>query len=118
MQPGLSHLILSQLRLAEEYIVANAHRAVMLEELAAVTGVGARNLFRIFRQTRCYTPMDFAKLIRLKRAREMLIAANPTTTVSGTAFKCGFSNLGHFSKDYRQAFSELPSDTLAKMRLR
>jgi transcriptional regulator GlxA family with amidase domain len=73
MQPGLSHLILSQLRpaeeYAEEYIEANVHRAVMLEELAAATGVGARNLFRIFRQTRCYTPMAFAKLIRLKRAR-------------------------------------------------
>jgi AraC-like DNA-binding protein len=107
-----------QIRRAEEYIEANAHRAVMLEELAAATGVGARNLYRIFRQARGYTPTAFAKLVRLRRARAMLTAADdPTTTVSGTAFKCGFANLGHFARDYRGAFGELPSDTLARKKL-
>ena len=105
-----------QIRRAEEYIEANAHRAVMLEELAAATGVGARNLYRIFRQARGYTPTAFAKLVRLRRARAMLADADPATSVSGTAFKCGFSNLGHFARDYRQAFGELPSDTLIKNR--
>jgi AraC-like DNA-binding protein len=105
-----------QIRRAEEYIEANAHRAVMLEELAAATGVGARNLYRIFRQRRGYTPTAFAKLVRLRRARAMLVDADPATTVSGTAFKCGFANLGHFARDYRRAFGELPSDTLARNR--
>ena len=106
-----------QIRRAEEYIEANAHRAVMLEELAAATGVGARNLYRIFRQSRGYTPTAFAKLVRLRRARAILADADPTTSVSGTAFKCGFANLGHFARDYRQAFGELPSETLARKKL-
>jgi AraC-like DNA-binding protein len=38
--------------------------------------------------------------------------------VTGIAFKCRFGNLGHFAADYRRAFGELPSDTLARHRSR
>ena len=103
-----------QVRRAEEYIIANADRAILIEELAALTGVSARSLFRAFRQSRGCTPMAFAKLIRLQRAREILATANSTTSVTGTAFKCGFSNLGHFAKNYQHAFGERPSETLAR----
>ena len=103
-----------QVMRAEEYIEANADRTMLIEELAVATGVGARSLFRSFQQSRGYTPMMFAKTVRLKRARALLQDGGPTTTVSATAFKCGFSNLGHFAKDYRSAFGELPSETLLK----
>jgi transcriptional regulator GlxA family with amidase domain len=32
--------------------------------------------------------------------------------VTGVAFACGFQNLGHFARDYRLRFGELPSETL------
>jgi len=32
------------------------------------------------------------------------------------AFNCGFGNLGHFAREYREAFGELPSETLARAR--
>jgi AraC-like DNA-binding protein len=105
-----------QVRIAEEYIVANCNRPIMIEELTAVTGVSARCLFKSFKQSRNYTPMAFAKLARLQRARQVFIGANEQTTVAAAAFSCGFSNLGHFAKDYRQAFGELPSETLNKYR--
>jgi AraC-like DNA-binding protein len=103
-----------QVRVAEEYIVANCNRPIMIEELTAVTGVSARCLFKSFKRSRSYTPMVFAKLARLRRARQIFSEADEKTTVAGTAFNCGFSNLGHFAKDYRQAFGELPSETLSK----
>jgi AraC-like DNA-binding protein len=105
-----------QVRIAEEYIVANCNRPILIEELTAVTGVSARCLFKSFKRSRGYTPMAFAKLARLRRARKILAGADEQTTVAGTAFGCGFSNLGHFAKDYRQAFGELPSETLDKCR--
>jgi transcriptional regulator GlxA family with amidase domain len=46
----------------------------------------------------------------------MLLAADRTATVVAVAFACGFSNPGHFARDYRQAFGELPSATLAGAR--
>jgi AraC-like DNA-binding protein len=97
---------------AEEYIEANWDRAVTIEQLAEVTGIGARSLFRAFQRARGYSPMLFAKRIRLQRARDMLRADG--LSVTEAAIKCGFSNLGHFANDYRKLFGELPSATLAR----
>jgi hypothetical protein len=55
---------LLQVRRAEEYIEANAARAITLEELVEVTGVSALSLFRSFRQIRGYSPLEFAARLR------------------------------------------------------
>jgi len=56
-----------QVRRAEEYIIANAHQAITLEELAGVTGVSAFSLFRTFRKHRGYSPFEFLSQVRSKR---------------------------------------------------
>jgi transcriptional regulator GlxA family with amidase domain len=101
---------------AEQYIEANWEKPIRLEDLVAVTNVSARSLFKVFKTARGYSPMAFAKLIRLRHARNML--ADPRMSVTAVAFKCGFGNLGHFAKDYRNAFGELPSETVARARRR
>jgi hypothetical protein len=57
---------------AEEYIEANADRAISVEELAGVTGVSALSLARAFKKVRGVSPMEFAKEVRLRRARQLL----------------------------------------------
>ena len=57
--------------------------------------------------------MNFVKQVRLKHAKEMLTAPAPNKSVTSVAFACGFGNLGHFASDYRRAFGEMPSETLA-----
>jgi len=104
----------SHVRRAEEFIEANWDQAITIEKLVEATGIGARAIFRAFQQTRGYSPMAFAKMVRLKRARELLSAPNAETSVTSVAFVCGFGNLGHFARDYREAFGERPSTTLAK----
>jgi transcriptional regulator GlxA family with amidase domain len=44
----------------------------------------------------------------------MLSAPDAETSVTKVAFACGFGNLGHFARDYRKAFGERPSETLAQ----
>ncbi len=102
-----------QVRRAEEFIQANWHQAITIEQLANVTGVSARSLFKAFQQHRGYSPHQFAKRTRLERARAILYAPDSTTSVTAAAFACGFANLGHFARDYRKAFGELPSAALA-----
>jgi len=101
-------------RLAEEYIEASWNRAITIEELAAQTNTSVRSLYAVFKKARGYSPMTFAKSVRLRRARQMLLDANPRTSVSQVAFKCGFGNLGHFANDFRKMFGELPSEMLAR----
>jgi transcriptional regulator GlxA family with amidase domain len=75
---------------AEDFIEAHWDQAITIEKLVEATGVGARAIFRSFQQTRGYSPM------------------------AAVAFICGFGNLGHFARDYRETFGERPSETLAR----
>jgi AraC-like DNA-binding protein len=104
----------AHVRRAEEFIEANWDHAITIEDLVETTGVGARTIFKAFQQARGYSPMAFVRMVRLRHAREMLIAPMPETSVTSVAFVCGFGNLGHFARDYHQAFGERPSTTLAK----
>ena len=58
-----------QVRRAEEFIVANAERAVTLEELAEVTGVSGFSLFSAFKKHRGYSPMEFVAQIRPRQGK-------------------------------------------------
>jgi AraC-like DNA-binding protein len=101
-----------QVRRVEEYITANWNRPITVEALAVAAGASARSIFKAFRDSRNCSPMAFVKSVRLQHARRMLQQPDSTTTVVSTAFACGFLNPGHFARDYRLAFGELPSETL------
>ena len=121
-QHSLSHLLAqdakdttpAHVRMAEEYIEATWDQPVTISKLAEVTGVSARTLFKAFDKTRGYSPMAFAKNVRLRRAHEKLRTPDDSTSVTAVAFACGFANLGHFARDYHRNFGERPSDTLAR----
>ncbi len=103
-------------RAAEEYIEASWDRAITIEELAAQTNTSIRSLYAAFKKARGYSPMAFAKTVRMRRAHQMLLEAGPRTSVATVAYKCGFGNLGHFAGDYRKLYGELPSEVLARAR--
>jgi AraC-like DNA-binding protein len=101
-----------QVRRAEDYICANLDKALTVESIAEATGASARAIFKAFNESRGYSPMAFAKMRRLERAHALLRAPDAATTVTGVALACGFLNQGHFARDYRARFGELPSETL------
>ncbi|MGD0849427.1 AraC family transcriptional regulator [Bradyrhizobium sp.] len=105
-----------QVRRVENYIEANWNRAISIDDLVEITGTSARAIFRAFQRGRGYSPMAFAKMVRLQHAKELLVASKGNATVAAVALQCGFSNLGHFSREYREAFGDLPSTSLARSR--
>jgi AraC-like DNA-binding protein len=107
---------LSQVLQAEEYVAANADRAITVEELAGVTGVSVLSLFRAFKKARGVSPRAFAKRVRLGRARESLRDPDSATTVAEVAFDCGYSDLDQFAADYVRTFGEQPARTLRQGR--
>jgi AraC family ethanolamine operon transcriptional activator len=57
--------------------------------------------------------MAYLKALRLKAVHRQLQMAAPTTAaIADTAKEFGFWSLGHFSRDYKTMFDELPSQTL------
>lgn len=103
-----------QVRRAEQYIEANWDKPLTIEDLVAAAGTSARSLFRTFRQSRGCSPLEFARRVRLNAAKRMLEHPGQSTNVTAVAMACGFRDLGHFTKSFRQAFGVLPSDVLKK----
>jgi AraC-like DNA-binding protein len=101
-----------QVRRVEDYIEANWDQPLTVESLALATGASVRSIFHAFKESRGYSPMTFLKQVRLTRAHAMLQNPSTNTSVTDVAYACAFNNLGHFAKDYFQAFGERPSETL------
>lgn len=105
-----------QVRRAEEYVELHWRQSITLEDLAKATGVSAFDLFRSFKKSRGYSPMEFADRVRLDRAREFLQHAGGLTSVAKTALVCGFADLRRFENEYILAFGETPAATLGRVR--
>ena len=84
-------------------------------DLASAARASPRGLHALFRRELDTTPMSYVTTARLAAARVELLNTDPfTTDVSSVAMRWGFTNAAHFIRRYRQAFAELPDDTLRR----
>ncbi|UZE49238.1 PAS domain-containing protein [Rhodopseudomonas sp. P2A-2r] len=95
------------------HIEANSHKPISIPEIAAEYDVSPRSIHKHFSALGT-TPMKFVKQTRLRCAHRRLSSPDRKTSITGVAFECGFTNLGHFARDYRKEFDELPSETLKR----
>ncbi|WP_110781194.1 helix-turn-helix domain-containing protein [Rhodopseudomonas faecalis] len=107
-----------QMARIEDYIYANWDKQLDIDQLAHVASVSGRTIFRMFRARHSCSPHHFIQQVRLHRARQLLLEAADGLTISGVAFRCGFTNPGYFARSYRDIFGELPSDTVKRPRSR
>lgn len=103
-------------RRAEGFLAAYATEPITIDRLLEECGCSRRALFKAFRESRGYTPMQFLMDRRLDLARESLRTAPSGETVSSIAYTCGFSHPGRFATAYRTRFGERPSETLRRGR--
>jgi AraC-like DNA-binding protein len=103
----------ARVRRVEDWIEAGFAEPVTVDHLARVAGVSVRALQNACRRWRGCTPMELLRRRRLHAAREALLEAGPTGSVTAVATGCGFFNFGRFAGDYRRRFGETPSQTLA-----
>ncbi|RZL74256.1 MAG: AraC family transcriptional regulator [Rhodococcus sp. (in: high G+C Gram-positive bacteria)] len=86
-----------------------------ITDLARVSGVGARQLQKLFRDRYDMSPSVYVRNVRLARVRsDLLTATDDTATVSDIAYRWGFNHLGRFARFYQQKFGEPPSHTLRR----
>jgi AraC family transcriptional regulator, ethanolamine operon transcriptional activator len=83
--------------------------------LCAAAGVSPRTLEYAFDEHLGLPPMAFVRQLRLHALRRALLAsALGASTVSELAYRLGFTQFGRLAGDYRCAFGESPSGTLAR----
>lgn len=98
---------------AEEYMRTHLEASITLMSLCKALHTSERPLTYGFRELFGVSPMAYLKALRLQAVRTQLQRADPATTaIAEIANRFSFQSLGHFSRDYKIMFGELPSETL------
>ncbi|MDE6497636.1 MAG: response regulator [Muribaculaceae bacterium] len=78
-----------------------------VEDLAAELGMSRVHLYKRLKQITGKTPIEFIRVLRLKRAAQMLRESQ--LNISEIAYSCGFNNPKYFSRYFKDEFGVLPS---------
>lgn len=102
------------LRRAVAFIDGHAHEPVSLTQLAEASGASGRALRHAFTRQYSVTPSGYLRRVRLERAHEELVAADPGhgATVAAIARTWGWASPSQFAAAYRRRFGVPPSQTL------
>jgi AraC-like DNA-binding protein len=112
---GAPHPAPRTIRAAIEIMEAEAHMPLTVASLAARCHVSGRSLYEGFRRHVGMSPMAYLREIRLRRAHQLLLKADPTTdTVASVAYRWGFTNLGRFAAAHAARYGETPVVTLRR----
>jgi AraC-like DNA-binding protein len=93
---------------AVKYVEKNMARAdLSVEELSRQLGMSRVHLYKRMRQITGKTPIEFIRVLRLKRAAQLLRESQ--LNVSEIAYQVGFNNPKYFANYFKQEFGVLPS---------
>ena len=107
------------IRTAVEIIEAEAHLPLTVSVIASRSHASVRSLQQGFRRHLDMSPMAYLREVRLRRAHENLLEADPTTTsVASIAYQWGFTNLGRFAAAHTARYDEPPAATLRRRAFR
>lgn len=84
-----------------------------VDALASKLGLERSQFYRKIKSLTNFSPVELIRNLRLKRARQLLTTTEKT--VSEIAYETGFSTPAYFSKCYRDAYSETPSETRSRL---
>jgi AraC-like DNA-binding protein len=93
---------------------ANDDDPVYLPDICAKIGVAGRTLRLCCQEHLGMSPKQYLLVRRLHLARRALRQGTPATTVTDTAMRFGFWELGRFAVRYKSLFGEAPSTTLKR----
>lgn len=93
---------------AMKYVSDNLDRSdLSVEELSSALGMSRVRLYKKVKQITGKTPIEFIRVIRLKRAAQLLRESQ--MNVSEIAYQTGFNSPKVFSKYFKEEFGILPS---------
>ena len=90
--------------------MGNAELSV--DQLAAQMGLGRSQFYRKIKALTNYSPVELLRNLRLKRARDLLLTTDKS--ISEIAYEVGFSAPAYFTRCYREAYNETPTDLREK----
>ena len=101
------------LRRGVAFIDEHAGKDISVRDIAAAANVSARAIQLAFRRYLDTTPLAHLRGVRLGRAHQELLAADPgRESVTAVAYRWGFSSPSRFAAAYRRSYGVTPVHTL------
>lgn len=99
----------------EESLRENLGEAVTITDLCKIAHASERTISYAFQSFWDMSPAAYLKSVRLNHVHKDLRRADAAEcSVQAVASDWGFWHMGHFARDYKSLFRELPSETLAR----
>jgi AraC-like DNA-binding protein len=105
---SLSTSDIERIHFAEELLTRNLSSPPNTIELAKAIGVSRSKLYRGFSQLYGASPMEYLRLKRIEKAREMV--RNKELSMTQIAYTLGYSSSSHFTKAFRDFFGMPPTN--------
>ena len=96
---------ISRINKTFDYIESNLEKSMTLEELAVIANFSKFHFNRIFHSIVGESPFQFILRLRLEKAASIM-SANNKESISEIAFKCGFSDVSIFSRNFKKHFNK------------
>ena len=84
-----------------------------VDSLAAKMGLERTQFYRKIKAITNYSPVELIRTLRLKKARAMVTGSEKS--ISEICYEVGFSTPAYFTKCYREAYGETPTETRQKL---
>ncbi len=88
------------------WIRANYAKALRVEDLAAIAGMGVSTFHRHFQALTAMSPLQYQKQLRLQAARGRMLVDG--LDVASAAFEVGYESASQFTREYRRFFGQPP----------
>jgi transcriptional regulator GlxA family with amidase domain len=91
-----------------EFLGANFHRKIALDEIAAVVNISVEHFSRIFKIETGITPIDYLIKLRIEKASQLLKSS--FLSVKEVMASVGYNSKGHFTHHFKRQFGITPSE--------
>lgn len=97
-----------------QHIMEHPRDKIAADTLAELCGVSKKTIYNLFERELDLSPGAYVTRIKLEFIYNELLQKGQARNVTEVAIGYGFSNLGRFSRQYRDYFGELPSHTFRR----
>ncbi|MBD5359044.1 MAG: substrate-binding domain-containing protein [Bacteroides sp.] len=88
---------------------------VSVDSIASALGLERTQFYRQMKALTNYSPVELMRNLRLKKARTLVTGTDKT--ISEIGYEVGFSTPAYFTKCYREAYGETPTETRQKLEM-
>ncbi len=87
---------------------------VRIEDIARELGMSVSSFHQHFKSVTAMSPLQFQKRLRLQEARRLMLGEDLDAT--STAYRVGYSDASHFSREYKSLFGAPPLRDVERLR--